>query len=80
MMSDQLENLMLTYLRRLDSKLDQVMETQGDHGRRLIFLELAVGNLASTEAGHFANTMLRMDALTGRLDRVEGRLEITAGP
>lgn len=75
-MSDQPENLMLVYLRRLDTKLDQVIDTQADHGRRLTTLELAVGSLASTEAGHYANTMLRMDTLSERLNRVERRLDL----
>lgn len=75
-MSDQPENLMLIYLRRLDGKLDQMMDTLRDHGRRLTGLELAVGNLAATEMSHYANTALRMDAFEGRLDRIERRLEI----
>ena len=43
-MSDAPENLMPVYLRRLDGKLDQVIETQRDHGRRLTSLEIVAGN------------------------------------
>lgn len=76
-MTDQTENLMLVYLRRLDAKIDQVIETQGDHGRRLTSLEAAVGHLAATEASHYANTMVRIDGLSSRLDRMERRLELS---
>ena len=51
-MSDQPENLMLVYLRRLDAKIDQIVDTLSDHGRRLTALEVAVSNLAATEASH----------------------------
>ena len=75
-MSDQPENLMLVYLRRLDGKMDQVIETQRDHGRRLTALEIQVGNLAATEMSHYANTNLRIDHLESRLDRIERRLDL----
>ncbi len=75
-MSDQPENLLLVYLRRLDAKLDQVIETQKDHGRRLTALEIQVGNLAATEMSHYANTNLRIDNIEKRLDRIERRLDL----
>jgi hypothetical protein len=75
-MSDQPENLMLVYLRRLDAKMDQIVDTLGDHGRRLTALEVAVSNLAATEASHYANTMLRIDGLSDRITRVERRLDL----
>jgi hypothetical protein len=78
-MTDGPENLTLAYLRRLDGKLDQVLATQGDHGRRLTTLEIAVGNLAATELNHYANTALRMDQMSERIDRIERRLELTSG-
>ncbi len=76
-MTDQPDNPMLVYLRRLDAKIDPLIETQGDHGRRLTSLETAVGHLAATEAGHYAKTMPRIDGLSSRLDRVERRLELS---
>jgi hypothetical protein len=77
-MAGQPDSRMPVYLRRLDAKVDQVIETQGDHGRRLTSLETAVGHLAATQASHYANTMLRIDGLSSRLDRVERRLELAS--
>ncbi len=75
-MADDPENLTLVYLRRLDSKLDQVMDLQRDHGRRLTALEIAVGNLAATEMNHYANSATRADRTDERLDRIERRLDL----
>ena len=78
-MTDGPENLTLVYLRRLDGKIDQVLATQGNHGRRLTALEVAVGNLASTELSHYANTAMRIDHMSERIDRIERRLDLTGG-
>jgi len=77
-MSDEPENILLVYLRRLDAKLDQVLETQRDHGRRLTTLELSVGHLAATEMSHYANTALRADKTDERLGRIERRLDLAS--
>jgi hypothetical protein len=45
-MTDELDNLILVYLRRLDAKLDSMIEVLADNGRRLTSLEIAVANLA----------------------------------
>lgn len=79
LMSDEPENLILVYLRRLDSKLDQVIETLRDHGRRLTSLEISVGNAAATEMTHYANTSLRADRVDDRRDRIERRLDLKEG-
>jgi len=42
-MTDEPENITLVYLRRLDAKLDQVIETQREHGRKLVRLETELG-------------------------------------
>lgn len=78
-MTDGPENLTLVFLRRLDTKIDQVLATQGDHGRRLTTLEVSVGNLAATELNHYANTAMRMDQMSERIDRIERRLELNEG-
>ena len=70
------DNLVLVFLRRMDAKLDQVIETQNDHGRRLTALEIAVGNLAATEMSHYANGSLRADRSDDRLERIEKRLDL----
>ncbi|HIJ62079.1 MAG TPA: hypothetical protein HPQ04_05240 [Rhodospirillaceae bacterium] len=75
-MAEEPDNLMLRYLRKLDEKLDQVIETQRDHGRRLTALEVGVGNMAATEMSHYANSAMRADRTDDRLDRIERRLEI----
>ena len=75
-MSEGPETLTLIYLRRLDAKIDQILATQGDHGRRLTTLEISVGNLAATELSHYANTAMRMDQVSERIDRIERRLHI----
>jgi hypothetical protein len=78
-MSDAPDNLMLVYLRRLDGKVDQVIDTLRDHGRRLTAVEVAVGNLAATEMAHYANLAMRVDRTDERLDRIERRLELSEG-
>jgi hypothetical protein len=78
-MTDGPENLTLVLLRRLDGKIDQILATQTDHGRRLTTLEVAVGNLAATELSHYANTAMRMDQMSERIDRIERRLELSGG-
>jgi hypothetical protein len=75
-MSESPENLTLVYLRRLDAKLDNVIETQRDHGRRLTSLEISLGNLAASEVSHYANTAMRADRTDERLDRIERRLDL----
>ena len=70
------DNLVLVFLRRMDAKLDQVIDTQSDHGRRLTALEIAVGNLAATEMSHYANGSLRADRTDQRLERIEKRLDL----
>jgi hypothetical protein len=75
-MSESPENLTLVYLRRLDAKLDNVIETQRDHGRRLTSLEISLGNLAASEVSHYANTAMRGDRTDERLDRIERRLDL----
>ena len=75
-MTDDPENLVLVFLRRMDAKLDQIAEIQRDHGRRLTTLDVAVANLAATEASHYANGALRADRTDERLARIERRLEL----
>jgi uncharacterized protein YdcH (DUF465 family) len=75
-MSDQPENLALIFLRRLDSKMDRVLEDMGDVRHRLTTLELQVAQLASTEASHYAGLAQRADRMDRRLDRIEQRLDL----
>ncbi len=78
-MGDQPDNIGPVYLRRMDAKLDRVVEDVTDIKRRLTALEVAVGNMAATEMNHYANTAMRADRHEERLDRIERRLAITDG-
>ena len=75
-MSDQPENLMLVYLRRLDEKIDRLAEDMREVKLRLTALETAVGNLAATEMSHYAIMSDRTDRLAARIERIETRLDI----
>ncbi|MDK9720114.1 MAG: hypothetical protein OEL53_02915 [Rhodospirillales bacterium] len=66
------ENLMLVYLRRIDEKIDVLVEDMRDVKRRLTSLEMAVGQIH----GDFAGQSMRIDRLENRLDRIERRLNI----
>lgn len=52
-MSDEPENLTLVYLRRLDGKLDRVMEEQQDQAVRLRRVETALTRLYRDKADGF---------------------------
>jgi len=81
-MSDEPENLTLVVLRRLDAKIDRVLQDMADVKPRLTTLVVQAGNLVSTEASHYAQTILRLDRVETRLDRIERRLDLvgTAAP
>lgn len=66
------ENLMLIYLRRIDEKVDLLIEDVRDVKRRLTSLEMAVAQIH----GDFAGQSMRIDRLENRLDRIESRLDI----
>jgi len=44
-MSDEPDNIILVYLRRMDAKLDRVVETQSEHGVRLTHIEEKIAGL-----------------------------------
>jgi hypothetical protein len=72
-MADELDSMLLVYLRRIDEKVDRVLEVLSEHGRRITSLAAQVANLH----GDFAGQSLRMDRIDRRLDRIEKRLELT---
>jgi hypothetical protein len=76
-MTDEPESLTRRFLRRLDTKMDQVIDTVREHSQRLTALEIAVGNLAAAEMTHYASTAARVDRMGERLDRIERRLDLT---
>lgn len=75
-MGDQPDSLMLVMLRRLDAKMDRVVDDLADLKRRMTSLESQLGHQVATEQSHSAATMARLDRIDDRLDRIKGRLEL----
>lgn len=70
-MSDQPENLMLVYLRRLDTSMGELRADVAEIKQRLTTLEIQVSQLAATEASHYVSIVTRLDRIETRLDRLE---------
>jgi len=70
--SDATDNIVLVYLRRMDGKLDRLVENVADLGRRVTSLETKVALLH----GDFAAQSERIDRIELRLERIERRLDI----
>jgi predicted nuclease with TOPRIM domain len=68
-MAETPDNLIFEYLRRLDGKLDRVIDDLSD-------LKVRVTNLEEGLAG----VNRRLDRIEVRLDRVERRLDLTEQP
>jgi hypothetical protein len=76
-MSDQPENLMLIYLRRLDSKIDSLAHDMTDLKHRTTAVEVQLGSMAATEQSHYASLAMRPDRRDARLERITRRLDLT---
>jgi hypothetical protein len=63
--TDEPENLVLVLLRRLDGKMDRVLEDLRDLKVRMTAAEEAIVGINR-----------RMDRVEGRLDRIEKRLDL----
>jgi len=63
-MAETPEGLILTYLRRLDEKVDRVLGDVQDFKHRMTSLE-----------GQMAAVRTDMVTMSGRIDRIEGRLD-----
>ncbi len=68
-MADEPDNLVLIYLRRLDAKMDRIIEDMSDVKLRLTAVEEAVVRLTH-----------RVDRLESRVDRIERRLDLVDMP
>lgn len=79
-MSDQPENLMLVFLRRLDVKMDGLVHDIADLKHRMTAVEIQLGSMAATEQSHYASIAIRLDRHDARLERIERRLELTDTP
>jgi hypothetical protein len=75
-MSEDPANLTLVLLRRLDEKMDRVLDVLAEHGRRITSLGAQVAALHVD----FAGQSLRMDRIEHRFDRIERRLDLVAAP
>jgi len=75
-MNEDPENLTLVFLRRLDGKLDRLIEDMREVKLRLTTVATTLGNLAATEMSHYAITSGRVDCIDDRLDRMEKRLNL----
>ena len=71
-MSDVPDNLILVYLRRIDEKLDRLVDSVADLGRRVMSVETKVASLH----GDFAAQSERIDRIELRLERIERRQNI----
>jgi predicted nucleic acid-binding Zn-ribbon protein len=82
-MVDAPDNLIFEYLRRLDAKLDRIIEDIGDLKIRVTAVEerlartdVAVANLELSIAG----VNRRIDRVEARLERIERRLDLVELP
>ena len=79
-MVDDPENHPLAWMRRLDSKMDQMMQTLSEHGHRLARIELGLarsrGELAS-DAEPVAILSASIDRLREEVDRIKRRLDLS---
>jgi outer membrane murein-binding lipoprotein Lpp len=75
-MSEEPDNLVLVYLRRIDGKVDRLIEDIQDVKHRVTSLE---GQVASIRSDMAAMSM-RIDRLETRFDRIERRLDIVPQP
>lgn len=64
-MTDEPDNIVLRYLRRLDEKVDALREDNREIKTRLGFLEQQYASVSS-----------RIDRIEHRLDRIERRLDL----
>ena len=72
-MSDEPDSLVLRMLRRLDEKMDCLIDDVGDLKRRVTSLEQLVALLHTDVAGQSS----RIDRIETRLERIERRLDLT---
>lgn len=79
-MSDEPDNIVLRYLRAIDTKVDDLTTDVAEVKQRLTTLEIQVSNLSATESSHYAQVMQRLDRHETRLDRIERRFNLIDMP
>ena len=73
-MSDEPENLVLVYLRRIDEKIDRLSDDIGDLRQRVTSLD----EQAARIRGDMVAMSSRIDGIRQRLDRIERRFDLVA--
>ena len=71
-MSDDPENLILVYLRRIDEKIDRLSDDIGDLRQRVTSLD----EQAARIRGDMVAMSSRIDGIRKRLDRIERRFDL----
>ncbi|MGD0106429.1 MAG: hypothetical protein ABSC06_20675 [Rhodopila sp.] len=79
-MSGESDNFVLVFLRRLDTKMDDLRADTAEVKQRLTTLEVQIASLSATESSHYAQVMQRLDRHEMRLDRIERRLDLIDVP
>jgi hypothetical protein len=74
-MSDDPDNLVLVFLRRIDTRLERLAEDMRDVKQRMTSLEAQIALLH----GDFARQSERIDRIEIRLERIEHRLDLREG-
>jgi predicted nucleic acid-binding Zn-ribbon protein len=75
-MADEPDNLVLQFLRRLDQKLDRVVDDVQELKIRMTSMEERLAGVEMSVAG----VQRRIDRVETRLDRIERRLELVDLP
>jgi hypothetical protein len=74
------ENRTLAWMRGLDGKIDQVLQTQSAHGYRLARIELGLARSRGEQASDaeaVAILLTSIDRLREEVDRIKRRLDLS---
>lgn len=81
-MTDNVENMVIEWMRRLDTKMDKVISDMTDVKQRLNRIEVGQAKQYHESADHYladAAQNGRYDLIMDRMDRIERRLELRDG-
>ena len=81
-MSDNVENLMLEHLKKIQAELTGVRQDSAEIKSRLSGIESGIARIAREEAGNYGEIIENrhmFDKLAERVGRIEKRLEIVNG-
>ncbi len=76
-MSDDPENLILRFVRRIDENVVNLRVDVQALKQRTSDVERQLGRNAASEMEHYASVMGRMDRMDSRVERIERRVDIT---